>query len=298
MLKGSKISALYRRGHVNTRRQDIVKVGFIFTNYKNTQYTEGALLSILGSDANDAHIVVVDNASGLEHAEALNVLETRHDNLKVIYNKENVGYFRGLNVGIKYARESFGNVEYWIIGNNDLIFPENIYSSVMSCQKVLKKYPVISPNIVTLDGVQQNPHVIAGISKFREFIYDLYHFNYRLAGLIKKTAQLTSGITDRDDESQHEVAQEIYQGYGACYVLSPVFFQNFKELWSPTFLMYEEYFLSKQLEDKGFKIYYEPAIKIKHHWHSATDKLPGRLRWELCRDAHREYRKYVKIWRK
>ena len=274
-----------------------VKIGFIFTNYNNTQYTEGAILSILEADANDAPVIVVDNASEPEYVKALKVLESAHCNLKVIYNKENMGYFRGLNIGIKYAKESFNKVVYWVVGNNDLVFPENICSSILGCQKILDKYPVVSPSIVTIDGVPQNPHVISKISKFREFIYDLYHLNYYLAGIIKKTASITHRFTDRSDELQHDIAQEIYQGYGACYILTPVFFQNFKELWSPTFLMYEEYFLSKQLEEKGFKTYYEPSIKIQHHWHAATNQLPSRFRWELCREAHRKYRKYVKVWR-
>ena len=118
-----------------------------------------------------------------------------------------------------------------------------------------------------------------------------------MAALIKSIAKITHRFTDRDDELQHEVAQEIYQGYGACYILTPVFFQNFRELWSPTFLMYEEYFLSMQLAEKGFKTYYEPTIKVVHHWHASTSQLPGRYRWELCRDAHREYRKHIKVWR-
>ena len=274
-----------------------MKVGFVFTNYNNTQFTEGAVLSILDSDVNDAPVIVVDNASTPEHVEALLALEAAHNNVKVIYNKENVGYFRGLNIGIKYAREQFNELEYWVIGNNDLIFSKNFYASILSREEVLNKYPVISPNIVTLDGIPQNPHVISKISKVRELIYDLYHSNYFLAGVIKWVAKITHRYTDRDDELQHEVAQEIYQGYGACYILTPVFFENFKELSSPTFLMYEEFFLSKQLEEKGFKIFYEPAIKVQHHWHAATDQLPGRYRWELCRDAHREYRKHVKVWR-
>ena len=274
-----------------------MSVGFIFTNFNNTKFTEGAILSILDSDAFTAPIIVVDNASRTEHVEKLKELETRFAHLKVIYNKKNAGYFKGLNVGIEYARDNFKEVQYWVIGNNDLVFPNNIYASILGCQTILDKYPVVSPNIVTIDGFPQNPHVISKISKFRELIYDLYHLNYFLAGVIKKVAKLTHAFTDRDDETQHEIAQEIYQGYGACYILTPVFFQNFKELWSPTFLMYEEFFLSKQLEEKGFKTFYEPEIKVQHHWHATTDQLPGRLYWELSRNAHREYRKHIKVWR-
>jgi len=213
-------------------------IGFVFTNFNNSHFTEGAVLSILGSDAGYAPIVIVDNASKVEHVAALRVIEERYENVKVIYNKKNIGYFKGLNVGINYAKIHLKLPLYWFVGNNDLIFPKNLYSQILACKGVLDKYPVVSPNIITVDGVYQNPHVITKISKVREFIYDIYYFNYFLAGAIRQIAKLTHKFTDRDDELQHDVSQEIYQGYGACYILTPTFFQNFDELWSPTFLMY------------------------------------------------------------
>lgn len=274
-----------------------MEVGFVFTNYNNTQYTKEVIESIIGSDAFKAPIIVVDNASKKNHKEELKELELKYDNVIIIYNEDNIGYFKGLNTGIKYGRKAFELIKYWVIGNNDLIFPKNIYSDIIDSKNILSTYPVISPNIVTVDGIPQNPHVITGISKIREFVYDLYHANYIMAGIIRKLAKITHSFTDRSDESQHEIAQEICQGYGACYILTPMFFENFKELWSPTFLMYEEYFLSLQLERRGFKTYYEPSIKVQHHWHATTATLPKKFYWELSRDAHKEYRKYVKFWR-
>ena len=95
--------------------------------------------------------------------------------------------------------------------------------------------------------------------------------------LIGYLSNATKKITDRDDEEQFEVAQTIYQGYGACYILGPLFFENFDLLWAPTFLMGEKnFFLSKQLEKKGMKVYYEPSIKVNHHDHATMSKLPSK----------------------
>lgn len=274
-----------------------MNIGFIFTNFNNSNYTEGALISINGAGFEDAPVIVVDNNSDEGSIIKLKALDKKFSNLDLILNPNNIGYFKGLNVGINYARKVHRNVDYWIIGNNDLVFPKDFAKQLESCDDVLKKYPVVSPNICMLDGTPQNPHVISAISKKREFIYDLYHSSYTLAGLITKVAKLTHKFTDRKDEQQHEIAQEIYQGYGACYIIGEKFFEEFGELWSPTFLMYEEFFLSKQLEEKGYKTYYEPRIMVTHHCHASTSTLPGRYRWQLCRDAHKEYRKYVKVWR-
>jgi GT2 family glycosyltransferase len=270
---------------------------FVVTNFNNSAFTSGLHESLLDTNPRfDFHLIVVDNGSNDREIKKLSDLLTC-DTVTILKSPENLGYFRGLNLGIRYAKSKFSSADYILVGNNDLIFPVNFFNQLEQCKSVLEKYPVVSPNIRMLDGTPQNPHVIKGISKKREFIYDLYHSSYLLAGLIVRLAELTHRFTDRKDEQQHAVAQEIHQGYGACYVLTPKFFEHFDELWAPTFLMYEEYFLAKQLEDKGFKTYYEPRIMVTHHCHASTGTLPGKFRWQLSRDAHKEYRKYVKVWR-
>ncbi len=269
---------------------------FVATNFNNAKYSKEYFASLKAGFAEEFTVVFVDNASTDADYDSLAELAGRRE-VVLIRNEKNVGYFEGLNVGIRYVRENFPEAKYLVVGNNDLVFPADFEAKIQECQSVLEKYPVVSPNIRTLDGVAQNPHVIAGISKKREFIYDLYNANYNLAQLILWMARLTQGFTDRKDELQHDIAQEIYQGYGACYILGPRFFEHFNELWAPTFLMYEEFFLAKQLEDKGFKTYYEPRIVLTHHCHASTATLPGKFRWRLSREAHKEYRKYVKTWR-
>jgi GT2 family glycosyltransferase len=271
---------------------------FIVTNYNNSKYTESMIKSLELVKGLTFTFVVVDNASCVKELEKLDQLSVGSNHaLVVLKSKENVGYFEGLNIGIRYARAELPLVDYYVIGNNDLEFPEAFASQLQDNQKILDKYPVVSPNIKMLDGTPQNPHVISAISKKREFIYDLYHSSYIMAGVIVRVAKLTQRFTDRKDEQQHAVAQEIYQGYGACYILGPKFFEHFSELDSPTFLMYEEFFLAKQLEEKGFKTYYEPEIQVMHHCHASTGTLPGKFRWQLSKNAHKEYRKYIKFWR-
>ena len=107
---------------------------------------------------------------------------------------------------------------------------------------------------------------------------------------------MSKKITDRKDEEQHNIAQTIYQGYGACYILGPLFFKYFDQLWAPSFLMGEEFFLSKQLERINMKVYYEPVIKVYHQEHASVKNVPKKKMWEFSREAHKIYRKYVKSW--
>ena len=122
-----------------------------------------------------------------------------------------------------------------------------------------------------------------------------YFSNYFLGLMIKYLAAKFNRISDRSDEESWETGQPIYQGHGALYLLGPKFFEHFAALWAPTFLMGEEFFLSKQLSDQGMQLYYEPGIRLTHHWHATIGQQPSRKMWEISRDSHRIYRQYVKV---
>lgn len=272
-------------------------IGYVCTNYNNSHYTLSAICSLNeGGNKQNIVIIVVDNGSNKENVELLKSAE-QFSNVHIIFNKVNVGYFKGLNCGIKFIKQKYNMIDFLIIGNNDLTFPENFYESIIRNKETLQRHAVVSPNISTLDGLYQNPHVINSISKLREVVYDLYYSNYYLAQFIIKVAKITKMFTDRKDEEQHAIAQEIYQGHGSCYILGPLFFQHFDELWAPTFLMGEEFFLSVQLMEKGMKVFYEPSIKVVHHCNGAIGKMPKKQMWEYARDAHKIYRKHVTIFK-
>ena len=273
-----------------------MKIGYVCTNYNNTTYTREAVCSLLKNGGHEFRIVVVDNHSDAANVEALKSLAREFQEVDLILNKVNAGYFKGLNLGIRHLRSKEPDTNLIVIGNNDLVFPTDFAESLCRNLSIFEEYPVVSPDIITLDGLHQNPQLIRKISKFREVIYDLYHASYYLAVVIRKIAKLTRSFTDRPDESYHDVAQKICQGYGACYILGPVFFRHFEELWAPTFMMREEYFLGKQLREKGLSLYYEPSIKVEHCWHGAMGKLVGKTGWEVERDSHRIRRQHERIF--
>jgi len=270
-----------------------MKIGFVCTNYKNSAYTREAVCSLLKNGEDQFRVVVVDNNSDTENVEALKVLAGEFRHVELILSEQNMGYFGGLNLGIRHLRSSQPDIKVVVVGNNDLVFPPDFAESIRRNLSLFEKYAVVSPDIVTLDGVHQNPHVIRKIGRFRKLIYDLYYANYYLGIAIQGLARATRNFTQRPDRTHHEVAQEIYLGFGACYVLGPTFFRHFEELWAPVFLVHEEFFLSKQLNDRGLCIYYEPSIRVLHHFHVSMGALGNRRSWCISRDAHKTRRQYV-----
>jgi GT2 family glycosyltransferase len=275
-----------------------MKIGFVFTNYNNASFTVAAVESLaLFPHWNECEVVVVDNSSAPEDIELLRQLQRDYPALQVIFHPENVGYFPGLNLGIDYLRGLPAPIDLIVAGNNDLLFPPDFHDRVLASGNVTSRYAVVAPDLVTMDGVHQNPHVIRSINPVRELVWDVYYSNYHLARLISNVARATRKVSSRTDLNEHDKAQPIFQAYGACFLLTPVFFQHFDRLWAPTFLMGEEYFLSHQVEERGLEVYYEPRIAVVHHEHSSVSKLPGRQFWTIAKAAHAEYRKYVNPFR-
>lgn len=273
-----------------------MKIAYICTNYNNSAFTVAAVNSLVKNNGHDIKVFVVDNASRPEEVEILQTLGAANSAVRLILNSDNVGYFRGLNLGIKAVREKCPDTEWLVVGNNDLEFPSDFCDHVQQNEESFRQHSVISPDVMTLDGEHQNPHVIFKISTVREIFYDLYYANYYLGLLIYKLAKMFPRVTRRGDEDEWRIARPIYQGHGSCYLLTPKFLQKFEALWAPTFMMSEELFLSQQLKEGGEQVYYSPAIRVIHHWHGSLQDVPSRRRWNMARDAHREYRKYVKVF--
>ena len=274
-----------------------MRIAYVCTNFKNSTDTVAAVCSLRAGDARDCPVFVVDNASGGSHIQLLRELANHDERVEVLELPENVGYFRGLNIGLAKMRESYPDIDVVVAGNNDLLFPADFICSIRAISDRFKSYAVVSPDIVTTEGQHQNPHVISGISTVREIMYDLFHSSYVFATAMTLMTSLFGRFVRRGDEDQHGTGMEISQGHGSCYLLGPRFFSDFGELWAPTFLYGEEFFLSLQLERQGQRVFYEPAVQVTHVWHASVATLPNRRRWELARTAHRIYREHNPIWK-
>lgn len=273
-----------------------MKIGYVCTNYNNSGFTAQAVESLAKVIGHDISIVVVDNDSLPTSVSELREVASQHANVELILERHNHGYFRGLNIGIRHIRNRHPDIEFIVAGNNDLVFPVDFGHALDQALDTLKGHAVVSPDVITMDGVHQNPHVITRVSAFREFMYDVYYSNYYVAKFVSAVARISKPVTDRSDETQWEKPRLIWQGHGSCYILGPEFFRNFEELWAPTFLMGEEFFLSKQLADKGMRVYYEPRIRVQHHCHASVSRVPAKRMWELSRQAHKIYRQHVRFF--
>jgi GT2 family glycosyltransferase len=215
-----------------------------------------------------------------------------NENVDIIFLEENYGYFRALNVGLIYAKNNIKNISFYIVGNNDLSFDQGAIQESLKIDQLEKNVVIISPNIINGGGRRQNPHSIFGISRTREFIYDIYYSNYFIAKLILSIANQKIINFKRSDYIKNEKSKFIKLGFGACYIIRPVFFNYFKALWAPMFLMGEELMFSRQLESRGIQIYYETDFKLKHLDNATISQVPSKIIWKYASLSHKIYRKF------
>jgi GT2 family glycosyltransferase len=275
-----------------------MKVGYVCTNYNNSSYTRSAIASLNASGREgDIVAVVVDNDSRVHDVESLRGLQRDFPNIELVLNGKNVGYFPGLNVGVHLLRSKYPEIAHMIVGNNDLEFPADFFDTFERHCGILDSWAVVAPDLVTPQGIHQNPHVFHSISRMRKLVWDLYALSYASGVLVKHAARISKRLTVREENATgselYKQPGPIEQGYGACYLIGPMFHRHFRQFCAPTFMMQEEFFLFEQLQLIGQLTYYDPRFVVYHHGHASTDQLPNRRHWQISHDAHVIYKRYL-----
>lgn len=259
----------------------------IAVNYNNFSYTEAMCTSLatqvgLGKDF-DIQCIIVDNSTDKADSAKLAQYCENADWIRMVSCPDNPGYFGGLNRGLSEAGES----AYVIIGNNDLEFFPDFCAKLMN--KVYESNQlVICPDVVTADGIHQNPHVLNRTNWLRRFKFDLYFSHYLVALSLVYISKYNKKYVQK--RMVVDTACEISMGVGACYILSSNFLKRIKSLYFPWFLYGEEACLAWQVRDVGGIIWYDPELVVRHAESASCSKLPSRVAYEFGREAYWGYR--------
>ena len=93
------------------------KASIVILTHNNLEYTRQCLESIFAkTEYSEYEIVIVDNASDDDTPEYLEEIKSEKDNIQIIHNKQNVGFAKGNNQGVKASKG-----EYLVFLNNDTV---------------------------------------------------------------------------------------------------------------------------------------------------------------------------------
>jgi len=282
-------------GKKDKARLDVMSNFFyIAVNYNGFSYSKSFIESINNMEINKddiIKIIIVDNHSSEEDFVKLKRLSNRKRNVQVLRLRKNIGYFKGLNEGIKTINKDKNTVI--IVGNNDLTFERDFiknYKKISYENDVL----VIAPNIITKEGRQQNPHVVEKVSNFEKFKASIYYSNYYIAQVFRFINQTIKKIINKPIKLKNNYGQmEIKRGIGACYILTPNFSKHFEKLDDRVFMWGEEALLSNQVESVNGCTLYDPSLKIIHHESASVSSIQSKEKYYMVRDSYKIYKKYL-----
>ncbi len=240
------------------------RIAYIILNYKTYQDTDRVTKEILSFGKDNDVIIIVDNCSPNESSKELHRLYDDVDLVDVIDTGENGGYARGNNFGLRYAKKY--NPQYVCIINNDVHFTSETIDYLVNIYSQLPNTGVISPLQVLPDNkVAQFP-----ILKLPDFEYDIRSYCF-----LFDNPQHVYQRTNMDFD-----IQEVGVIPGAFLFANYKILENIGFFDESTFLFCEERFLSKKIQDAGFKNYII-LDKSYIHEHSKTINSEASVRRQM-----------------
>lgn len=268
-----------------------MEIIFVIVVYNNYTDTIDCVSSIADLEKGDWPIrcTVVDNSDDNNVKIKIDSIKEKFKFVEILRPKNNLGYFGAFNYFFS-KNGKLGN-SFIALCNNDLMFDKKFGAKLQS-----SRYPedvfVICPDIITLEGRHQNPHVLKPRSSIQRLKLDLYFSHFYVACALRWVQRIGKLLIRRRTRTDAGKACYLHMGIGACYILRPVFFDKFKQLEFPHFIYGEEAYLSKQVHDAGGRLYYDPNLKILHKESVTLSKLPKRKTYEFGRDGYWSYRKF------
>ena len=262
------------------------RVAFVVVNFNNSSYTKALCESLARQQGLGAAFavdcLVVDNSTDLEQMKVCAQLCDAYAGLRYIRSSSNVGYFGGLNRGL--AERPQDKASFVVVGNNDLQFSPTFCRTC--CRRRFDEAVfAVCPDVVTLDGMHQNPHLASRISWYRRLQFDVLFSNYHVARIGHPLRKFFSDAR-RPARRLATPRQDVHMGIGACYVFTPSFFSKFDRLDYPLFPLWRR---SVPLGPNPFRRW--PAHlragsgghAFKEHLLTASLRVP---RYELARQAY------------
>lgn len=236
-------------------------VSIIIPIYNKFDFTFACLSSIHINTEIPYEVILIDNGSD----DNTNKLIKKLKNIKIIRNKENLGFGEACNQGVKIARG-----KYILFLNNDTIVNENW----------------LSPLIKTIENKELNCGVVGSRLIFPDGTLQEAGSKIFIDGSTKGY-----GRFENPDDPEYNYLREVDYCSGACFLIKKDLFNEVGGFDVSYFAYYEDVDLCMELKKKDYKIFYNPE-SIVFHYENATSGL------EIAVKSHKKNRiKFFEKWK-
>ncbi len=228
-------------------------VSIIIVNYNTKNFIIQCLNSIGKYAPKDTEVIVVDNASTDESMEEIKITNQK---LKVIENKENLGYAKAVNQGIKVAKG-----DYLFILNPDTKLTKDAIDKLLEFTKIHPDAGVVAPQLLNSDGSVQpscyhEPTIFNAIKEYFLGIKSAYD-KYAPRGNTPKQVDAV---------------------VGAAMFIPKITIEKVGLLDERFFMYFEDLDFCRRVRRSGLSVYYLPTSEIFHEHGGVTRTVPEQAR--------------------
>ncbi|MGB9593144.1 MAG: glycosyltransferase family 2 protein [Anaerolineae bacterium] len=255
----------------------MIDLSVVIVNYNTKALLRDCLRSVLQSRGlNSLDVIVVDNASTDGSAD---MVREEFPQVRLIASPVNGGYSYANNLGLRAAQPS----RYYLLLNPDTVVPPSALADMVAYMDARPDAGAAGPRLVLADGSLD----LACRRGFPTPMVSLY----RLSGLSRlfpknrRFGRYNMTYLDPDEEA------EVDSVVGAFMMVRAEAMEQ-AGLLDETFFMYgEDLDWAYRIRQKGWKVYYNPAVTVLHYKRAASRHSP-RAQFEFQRAMYIFYRKH------
>lgn len=121
----------------------------VIISYNNLRYLRETVNSVISTVKVRYELIIIDNNSDELTQEYLRELQSEVDNIKIIFNNQNMGFPNAVNTAIRAAEGS-----YITILNNDIVLTDGWLERMIAIAKMSKKVGIVGPVSNSVSGGQ------------------------------------------------------------------------------------------------------------------------------------------------
>lgn len=261
-----------------------MKLSVVILNYNVKYFIDLCLQSVMAAIKDvDAEIIVIDNAS-VDGSVAW--IKTQFPQVKLIENKENVGFPKGNNIGVAQAKG-----EYLCILNPDTIVAENTFSDALSFMEHNKQYAIMGPKLIDGSG--------RFLKESKRGVPTPWVAFTKVTGLYKIDPHLFGKYYNHKLPSHEPGKTEIL--VGAFMLMKASHYRELNGFDEDCFMYSDDIDLSYRSLQLGKSNFYNPNINVIHFKGESTPKdfayqMMFREAMNYFFAKHFHVSKWVKIW--
>lgn len=239
----------------------------IIVNWNTKKLLEDCLSSIYKFTKNvNFEVIVVDNAS-MDGSQ--DMLKKKFPQVKLIPNKENLGFAKANNQGIKIAQG-----KYLQLLNSDTYLIENSFKKLVEKAESIDNLGALGPLVLNEDrSIQQSvgffPH-LPQIFLWMSFIDDLP------GGPVLKPYHVDHDSFYKQSLSSNKNQREVDWVTGAAILVPKSVINKVGPLDQSIFMYGEDVEWCYRIKAAGFKVYFSPVAKIVHIGGGSMKKIRTR----------------------